>query len=866
MRVLPRSLRSVSESSQALAARARVAATVALAVTLFVLGASAQQISPTLREKRLDSRSPEPSVNALPMPRSIALVENAGQWPPHVRFASIGAGLRACATSDGIGLEVIDGGGAEPRLVALRLSVVSPSAAAVIEPLGARTEHYNFLLGNDPDGWRTDVRCYDAVRWHGLRQGVDMELRASGSTLSYVLFFARTGDLAALELRVEGADALEIEPSGVLNAITSVGELHQSAPIAWYEHGDGTREPVDCRFRLRDQGRFAFELGAERKPFPLVIDPGLTWSTLLGSTGEDQPTDVAFDSAGRVTVAGYTWSSTFPSTSGVLPYTANSDGFVSRFEPSSSTLLFTSFVGGHGNDEIHDMVLEPSGRVYVAGRTTATDFPVTAGAYDPTYNGMWDGFAARLRADGSALLYSTYIGGSKSDSFYALGLDSLGQPTLAGESESTNYPTTPGAYDTTTDGFGDAVVTRLNAAGTGLVFSTFIGGSIYDIPRSLDIDSIGNTYVTGLAGSGDFPTTPGAFQESPWSPGFVIKFSPSGALLASTFLGGSGGADLHAVRVGPGQRVYVSGWTQSTDFPVTPGAYDTTFSGGFGDTIVSCFDADLSVLKYSTFFGGTGNDIERAYDIALGASGDVTIVGFTTSQVFPTTAGCSQPAKQIPAYFAGFVARMNPDLSKLLYSTYLNGYGSLGGGLSINTSVVAVAIQPNGEAVVTGNTAASNFPTTPGAFQATPGGHIDGFVTQLDLMPTGVQKYGSSTSSCSGPISIGVTKMPVQGEAGFALTSSGSPPGAAGLLAICGGSVPAGFPLLGLQAFLDPATPLFVFSAAADEVGWSERGVLLPSGSQGVTVYSQFVWLNTASCGGAGTLSASDALALTIQP
>jgi hypothetical protein len=299
---------------------------------------------------------------------------------------------------------------------------------------------------------------------------------------------------------------------------------------------------------------------------------------------------------------------------------------------------------------------------------------------------------------------------------------------------------------------------------------------------------------------------------------------------------------------------------------VTPGAYDTVFQGWPDhDVVVTCLDADLTTILHSTFIGSSNPfwaSIETGYGIAVDESGVVTIAGATDAATFPITPGSFQSSEQVVR--AGIVARLSPDLGNLLYCSYLAG--SVQVEQTKNDIVTDVALTSDGSAVFAGNASTSDFPTTVDALQSAYGfGGSDGFVAKLDLLPTGASRFGSSTPSCQGPIWIGVTKMPVQGDPTFALTSSGSPPSAIGFLAAGTGAIPSGIPLLGLQVYLDPTQPFFLLGATSDALGWCERGFPLPPGTQGLAAYFQFAWLNTASCGGLGTLSASNALAVTVQ-
>jgi hypothetical protein len=275
-------------------------------------------------------------------------------------------------------------------------------------------------------------------------------------------------------------------------------------------------------------------------------------------------------------------------------------------------------------------------------------------------------------------------------------------------------------------------------------------------------------------------------------------------------------------------------------------------------------DANLGALLWSTLLGGNTVSEEQANAIVVDTSGVATIVGFTRSSGFQTTAGAFFPSKTGASY-DGFVTRLNPGFTQLLYSTYFGG--SIPDPLAgPGDQVEALALLDDGSAVLTGWTGNSDFPITPGAYQSAINGSNEAFLCQADLLPTGVSKYGASTPSCLGAIRLAPTRMPVQGDPTFALYGSGAPPGTFGILALGAGQLSGGVPLLGFQVYLDPLVSIFTYGMQSDSFGWAERALPIPVGTAGMTVYLQCAWFNTAACGGVGTFSASNALSLTVQP
>ncbi len=320
------------------------------------------------------------------------------------------------------------------------------------------------------------------------------------------------------------------------------------------------------------------------------------------------------------------------------------DAFVTRLSPTGSSLVYSTFLGGTNSDYACALALDAQGAATVAGYAYSTDFPTTPGAFDPSFNGAgWDAFVTRLSPTGSSLVYSTYLGGTGYDEVQALALDAQGTATVAGFTASADFPTPPGAFDTSHNGRApDAFVTRLSPTGSSLVYSTYLGGAGSDQAQALALDAQGAATVAGFTASADFPTTPGAFDTS-YNGGydaFVTRLSPTGSsLVFSTYLGGTGTQLAYALALDAQGAATVAGRTSSTDFPTTPGAFDTSYNGGpfAGDAFVARLSPTGASLVYSTFLGGAGD--EMAYALALDAQGAATVAGYTWSSAFPTTPG-----------------------------------------------------------------------------------------------------------------------------------------------------------------------------------------------------------------------------------
>jgi len=398
-------------------------------------------------------------------------------------------------------------------------------------------------------------------------------------------------------------------------------------------------------------------------------------------------------------------------------------------------LVYSTYIGGSGTDRGYAIAVDGSGNAYVTGFTRSTDYDVTPGAFQTTYGGgLEDVFVTKLNAAGTALVYSTYIGGIIDDYGTAIAVDGSGNAYVTGYTSSTNYPVTPGAFQTTNGGIRDVFVTKLNATGTALVYSTYIGGSGEDYGYGIAVDGSGNAYVTGYTWSTNYPVTPGAFQTTKSTTllserdVFVTKLNATGtALVYSTYLGGSDSDYGYAIAVDGSGNAYVTGYTLSTDYDVTPGAFQTRKEGG-ADVFVTKLNATGTALVYSTYIGGSGSD--RGNAIAVDGSGNAYVTGETNSTNYDVTPGAFQTTNG--GGWDVFVTKLNATGTALVYSTYIGG--------SDNDEGNAIAVDGSGNAYVTGETSSTDYDITPGALQTTKSTtnsyETDVFVTKLNAAGT----------------------------------------------------------------------------------------------------------------------------------
>ncbi len=402
----------------------------------------------------------------------------------------------------------------------------------------------------------------------------------------------------------------------------------------------------------------------------------LIYSTFIGGSDLDFGRRIAVDRLGNAYITGQTKSTNFPTTAGAFDRSFNVltcprcgidqyDAFVAKLNPAGSALVYSTFLGGTDIDDARGIAVDGSGNAYVTGETTSPDFPTTAGALSRTNHGAYDVFVTKLNAAGSALIYSTYLGGTDVDNGERIAVDADGQALVLGFSSSSDFPTTAGALDVTANGGFDITLTKLNAAGTGLVYSTFLGGSDSEFAGGLAVDAAGNTYVSGTTASVNFPTTAGAVDRTQQGgDAFVSKINPAGsALIYSTLLGGTASDGATAVQADAAGNAWVTGITSSIDFPVTPNAAPTSFHG-VADAFVTELNAQGSALLYSTYLGGTQSD--GGDDAALEEGLGIYVAGHTYSSDFPATAAAYDTAfNGDPSIFWGdaFIAKISFSLT-----------------------------------------------------------------------------------------------------------------------------------------------------------------------------------------------------------
>ena len=735
---------------------------------------------------------------------------NVGQAAGQADFIARGAASTLFVSADRARL-ALAGSGGDARPSVVDMQVVGADAGA--RPTAGRRLPgvSNYFIGRDRSRWRTGVPGFASVTYPEVYPGIDLVYHGRQSALEYDFVVAPNVDPARIALQFAGVESLRIGADGDLLLGAGSGVVRQQAPVAYQRAADGSRVAVQARYVRRSDRRVGFELGAYDDARRVIIDPVLSYASLLGGSAVDSALAVAVDVTGRAYIAGSTTSlgaSPFPTTPGVQQGTSSggTDAFVTRLSPSGSALEYSTYLGGGGTDIARGIAVEGDS-AYITGETASRQigsFPTTAGAYASSLTGDTpstaapaDAFVARLDASGSALLYSTYLGGGAADAGRAIAVAG-GVAHVTGNTAS-NGTTLPPAFPSqnalqpahgggTTDAF--VVELNTNTAGTaGLEYSTFLGGGAADQGNAIAV-AAGAVSVAGQTTSTNFPTqSPRQATNAGLTDAFVARYDAAGSAFAySTYLGGTA-ADLATGIAVNGTSAFVTGETASDDFPTVNALQGAR--AGETDAFVTRFSADGSAHAYSTYLGGGSADAANA--IALDGT-QAVVGGSTGSTNFPA----ADPVLGRRGNGDGFVSKLSSNGDGLVYSTYLGG--------NIQDTIAGVAVDAMGNTYAAGSVglffaaggqfraddvAVRNGVPSPGALGGTdvliakiaPGG-MGPLVTRL--RPQGGSTGGGTTVTVTGRGFTGATAVRFGAAPAASFTADSdsritavSPPGAA---------------------------------------------------------------------------------------
>jgi hypothetical protein len=616
---------------------------------------------------------------------------NRGQTHLDARFVAKGPRLTAYFTRRGAVLDL--------RGSALRIEFVDAAGPRDMEAEGG-SGVANFLLGPE-EAWITGVPLLDGIVYRDVYAGVDVRYGGSGADLKSEYVVRPGADPSGIRLRYQGADRLEVNEDGSLAIQVGRHSLRETPPVIYQERG-GARQRVEGGFQVNGD-IVSFVVGGYDRSLPLIIDPVLYYMTLLGGSNMDAALALAVDAAGSAYLAGFTSSYDLPTVGSAQSASAGgNEVFVAKLAPEGSRLVYCTYIGGRGDDRAYGLAVDPTGAAYVTGSTTSSNFPLRsayqsklaggrnafvlklaasgnalvystylggngadtangiaidgagnayvagdttstsfpATAFQKTIRGAPDGFIAKLSADGSRLVYSTYLGGTGEDHLNAIAVDASGSAVLTGSTYSPDFPVA-NAVQANLAGGQDAFVTRLSADGKSLIFSTYLGGSggmlgATETGHAIALDTAGNIYVAGETSSVNFPIRSAVQSANAgWQDAFVSKFGPTGTLVYSTYIGGANLDMVNAIAVDPSGCAYVAG--QTTSSTLASMLVSQAAPTGVFDVFAVKLAATGDAVAGLSYFGGVGADVATA--VALDSASNLYVAGWTLSPNFAVVNG-----------------------------------------------------------------------------------------------------------------------------------------------------------------------------------------------------------------------------------
>jgi hypothetical protein len=800
-------------------------------------------------------------------PPQVAFLENRGQWEDDTLFAGTIGEMAVQLHREAAFLCLRNGRTSS----IVRLSFPNIRDDVTLDGVVQRTDLHNYLTGDIPARWCHGVAAYESVVYLEAWPGIDLYVSQAAGQLTVTLNCHAGVMPSAASIRVAGATKIGSDAVGGLMCETAAGRLHWM-PLRCEQSAAGESvRPVAARYHVGGSD-ISFDTSGEDDRLPLVINFGLEWASFLGGTATDYSRGMTVGPTGKIYSIGTTHSLDFPLTPGAIDTTfaGINEVFLSCLDPSGSQLLYSTLLGGEEEETPRSVMTSADGDVTLFGSTRSADFPTTAGAYDTTLGGSGDLFVTRLSEDGEVIQWSTLLGDSTPLSFSETASDMvLGSDDsvyVLGHTQAVGYPVTAGAFDTTPDdpiqGHGDIVVSHISADGRVLLQSTFVGGAAKDESAAIALCADGVVLV-GYTQSPDYPTTPGVFNPGPQSgiDGVVTKLDLNLSSLLFSTL-------LDGSSAGFGSRILDVAIDKSGNVTCVGHAGHATWPVTPGSYDVSW---NGSKDAFITRLNPTGSSL--VYSTFLGAGNDQGAYAVAVDAAgTATVAGFSWWSSAFPTTagaflgtgigsFDTFVARLSPDGQDLWYSTLLGGLS----GDSDSVSGAEIALLPDGSTIVAAFTHSADFPSTPGAYDTNLDGTTDAFIAKLSMLPLGVNRFGSSTPGCDGVLAMGVTAQPQPGKA-FYLTCTNAPPSrSAGILALGLSDLQEPLMAKGAALWVNPAPLLLVIPWTSNTVGFASLGATLPNdpGIVGASFAVQSFWPDP--CAVPGPLAASNALAITIQ-
>ncbi|MGA1820607.1 MAG: hypothetical protein ACMUHU_06330, partial [Thermoplasmatota archaeon] len=635
-------------------------------------------------------------------------IENLGQWDDGIcLLAETGFGHISLGRSS-MAFDIVDR--ADDRHSSGNLLVYEFSDSNDIAPVGIDGTGglFNYFQGNDRTKWVSGARGFNGARYNGLWEGIDLTFYLGEMGPKYEYRVGPYTDIMKIAAKVQGHSSMWIEDGNLLIEMENGKVFRESNLRVFYE--DDPASEIDAEFVIQDRNTFSFDLEEYDGSRAIVIDPLLLSSTYFGGTGDESLGASVMDDSGNIYAITTTWSWDMPTTSGAYsdqPTVQGSIGVI-KMDPMLSNLTYATYIGGSITDSAYSIAMASDGEVVVAGTTNSGDFPITSGAYQSTLypekfnSAYFDLFVLRLNATGGKLVFSTFIGDVGSEKNPKVWVDRNGNPIIVATVVTGNFTTTSDAFDRDFNGgSSDMVLFKLNNTGGKLLYSTFLGGSGTDDPGDITLGNDDLVYITGSTNSTDYPTTPGAYDRTfnvnrtDSNPFITCVNLSSGSLEFSTYVSFGSGS---AITLDDDMNIYMGGSTRTWRFNATKGAYQENRTGGGVEGIVIKMNPNATKVFYATFIGGSHHEYIK--DIAVNSTGCVFIVGTTASTDYPTTPGAFR--RNASGSQDVFISTLLPDGSDLIYSSYLGG--------SKYEGVTSVNVRFEDHAFITGETDSSDFP------------------------------------------------------------------------------------------------------------------------------------------------------------
>lgn len=620
------------------------------------------------------------------------------------------------------------GGQGKSQTAAVSMKLVNANRDGALVGEMEQPGKSNYLVGKNPKHWKTNIAHFARVRQAGVYPGIDLVYHGDNSSLEYDFVVAPGADPARIRLAFSGVDGVVIRKNGDLRLKNKAGEFLQKRPLI-YQEIDGARRIVEGKYVKIKAREVAFHVARYDNRYPLTIDPVLAYATYFGGSGGDTASAIAVDDVGNAYITGYTNSTDFPASPGASQgaLVGTQTAYVAKIDTVNNVLVYATYLGG-GSDQGNDIAIDSFGNAYVTGYTDSNEFPIVSGFQATHSSGgtsglatQLDTFIAKLNPTGSALLFSSYLGGSTGDDISnGIAVDDAGMAYIVGNTGASDFPVFNAFQAAKADSLGpiayDAFIAKINTATGSRIYVTYLGGNDTEFGANVATDGNGSAYVVGRTTSTNFPTLPGAFQPNCASAqcGYVSKLNSTGSLAYSTFLTGASFAGANAIALDAEGNAYISGISEGAlpQGRVIP--IELSAAPGIG-VFVAKLNPTGSALIQSTWTPGA----EETYGIALGADGSSYVTGSTGSSPMEFSATESIPVN------SRFVLKYDPTATQLRF------FHSFDAGGSLQNRSNTIAVDSSRNVYVVAQSSATTFPTTSAALQSAPNGSADAILLKL---------------------------------------------------------------------------------------------------------------------------------------